>query len=1315
MDNNDPLPSTTKTYNLSADVEPFVPRQYQQPLTNCETTASFLQPPTAAYSEHHQPPIQVVPSYITNCYPFVQDNQYIGYEVPPWGPAYVPAHQQYPSGNVQMSVADVPPYPFAQQHQQYSSVPATKPGRQGRFRQQRENPHRTNKNWVSNKDSAMDAGPARAGYDRVNDFFRRSPRDPNRLPPPQQHQWSTVQESSSFSAASATRGGGVRKGNRSARDQPHYKESQPPAQPQETPKDDTAAPVAENVTAAGKEDAANAGATGRPKTASSQPGARYHTPTLGDFMSHVKTSKKGRPATTPSGAIRATESGEKLLGGSNTTTPRPGSSEKLGNTPRTTNPRSSHTSFSPGFQIRKSDWPTTDKSATKSGENQDAATVWGTATKPKSFADIIKSKPPKAMDLIVPPSGIEEAASESKSGHSFRYSKHLETRNVQNVSVPAEAADASVHDYSVGQDARNPQVLHKGVSSSSSFSVDVKNLTLRRGRGFAARSKTSRTNMYSVNDADVTPRVPYPLSSDNKQDGSITERQTASTAGKDSQWVAYNAAGFLSDRSVSSTGCNRADRGGRFNCARKADKLGPTEVGVSQSSCHSCKCEPTTMPMDGCGLEAGCSPHPMCGKPTETRKWNPNAKGAKPGCCSASPDSLKTKACCTPRAPSAKPAAAAAAADCEIPNAKQTTRCEKRQSVKLDIDPQKAARRNNMLVNEKTAAMKQLRTCASNDDQQDKSVINAETVKKKKKSAKEKNLTKRFNLDCVQGKMMLLTPEVYAKFMANGAKNSNNNNSKKPKGGATSLHDCNEYPELGSSKTQPPKKSSKGAKGCENDENDAEWSDIDSDGDHEDEGPSPDEAKPKRRHQGDKLPLSYAAWTELNHSHLADKPSAAGLSYSAVLKQRTVVPDTAQYLNADNGGAGVSGAPGTLSTTKSKKKKKHPSAVPCDETAAGNKAAAPAKKAKPKLNAAIELDFAQILNAMEAKKKTSKKQRISFPVAGRLHGRETKGKGFSGVANMLDSTAPLRRRGKEREVPLKKHHSALKKIILKEREEKRKAREKEEQRRKRLLSGSSVSDNDGNVSPDSAWETQGSVSSAAQSLVDGEEGRSVPLPLVPKLFLHSRRFREYCNHVLKPEIDKVVTVLLQDLIRFHNRLYHKDPLKAKSRRRIVLGLREVTKHLKLRKLKCVILAPNLDRIKSKGGLDDAIDTILKLAMEQNIPCVFALGRKPLGRVCYKQVPVSCVGIFNYSGSEKNYHYLMELLATAQEEYKERLSSYEDEATPTSSHPPEADTATATFSLPSQADLFNFRHVQQESVAAASTTLSSANSPSSEQP
>lgn len=82
-----------------------------------------------------------------------------------------------------------------------------------------------------------------------------------------------------------------------------------------------------------------------------------------------------------------------------------------------------------------------------------------------------------------------------------------------------------------------------------------------------------------------------------------------------------------------------------------------------------------------------------------------------------------------------------------------------------------------------------------------------------------------------------------------------------------------------------------------------------------------------------------------------------------------------------------------------------------------------------------------------------------------------------------------------------------------------------------------------------------------------------------------------------------------------------------------MGIREVTKHLKLQKIKCVVLAPNCEKIQAKGGLDEAINRIIQHSMEQNVPFVFALGRRALGRAVNKLVPISVIGIFDYSGAE----------------------------------------------------------------------------------
>ena len=74
----------------------------------------------------------------------------------------------------------------------------------------------------------------------------------------------------------------------------------------------------------------------------------------------------------------------------------------------------------------------------------------------------------------------------------------------------------------------------------------------------------------------------------------------------------------------------------------------------------------------------------------------------------------------------------------------------------------------------------------------------------------------------------------------------------------------------------------------------------------------------------------------------------------------------------------------------------------------------------------------------------------------------------------------------------------------------------------------------------------------------------------------------YCSQVLSKDVDECVTTLLKELVRFQDRLYQKDPMKARMKRRLVMGLREVLKHLKLRKVKCVVISPNCERSQSKG-------------------------------------------------------------------------------------------------------------------------------------
>ncbi|XP_040015569.1 selenocysteine insertion sequence-binding protein 2-like isoform X1 [Xiphias gladius] len=353
------------------------------------------------------------------------------------------------------------------------------------------------------------------------------------------------------------------------------------------------------------------------------------------------------------------------------------------------------------------------------------------------------------------------------------------------------------------------------------------------------------------------------------------------------------------------------------------------------------------------------------------------------------------------------------------------------------------------------------------------------------------------------------------------------------------------------------------------------------------------------------------------------------------------------------------------------------------------------KAAGKKSKTSVELDLGDMLAALEKHQQAMKARQLtntkplsftvgtttpfhssgSTNVPSMLKGHQQP---YSAPHNALDSTAPRVKRGKEREIPKVKRPTALKKIILKEREGKKgKASVEQESSGQEEHGDECLHFTDDLTREPASQEENGlsvpsdaSLSPASQnspySITPVSQGSpassGIGSPMASNAItkIHSRRFREYCNQVLSKEIDESVTLLLQELVRFQERVYQKDPTKAKSKRRLVMGLREVTKHMKLHKIKCVIISPNCEKIQAKGGLDEALYNVIAMAREQEIPFVFALGRKALGRCVNKLVPVSVVGIFNYSGAEGLFNRLVSLTEEARKAYKDMVSALEQE-------------------------------------------------------
>lgn len=72
--------------------------------------------------------------------------------------------------------------------------------------------------------------------------------------------------------------------------------------------------------------------------------------------------------------------------------------------------------------------------------------------------------------------------------------------------------------------------------------------------------------------------------------------------------------------------------------------------------------------------------------------------------------------------------------------------------------------------------------------------------------------------------------------------------------------------------------------------------------------------------------------------------------------------------------------------------------------------------------------------------------------------------------------------------------------------------------------------------------------------------------------------------MLSQELDTAVAALMTDIVKYQDRMYFNDPIKAHAKRRFVIGFREVNKYLGLKKLKLIIVAPDLEKVSAKGTI-----------------------------------------------------------------------------------------------------------------------------------
>ncbi|KAI4491827.1 hypothetical protein M0804_003219 [Polistes exclamans] len=133
---------------------------------------------------------------------------------------------------------------------------------------------------------------------------------------------------------------------------------------------------------------------------------------------------------------------------------------------------------------------------------------------------------------------------------------------------------------------------------------------------------------------------------------------------------------------------------------------------------------------------------------------------------------------------------------------------------------------------------------------------------------------------------------------------------------------------------------------------------------------------------------------------------------------------------------------------------------------------------------------------------------------------------------------------------------------------------------------------------------------------------------------YSKNFREYCNNLVTLSLNESLDKFLSEIRRLQSKLYGRDKNKGKYKRRYYSGLKEVQKHVILKKVRFVVIAPDIEKIMSAGGLNEEVDKLLEMCRKNKTVYCFGLRRRKLGYYAHGNGFVSCIGISNYANAEK---------------------------------------------------------------------------------
>uniref|UniRef100_A0A182LWY9 Ribosomal protein eL8/eL30/eS12/Gadd45 domain-containing protein n=1 Tax=Anopheles culicifacies TaxID=139723 RepID=A0A182LWY9_9DIPT len=152
----------------------------------------------------------------------------------------------------------------------------------------------------------------------------------------------------------------------------------------------------------------------------------------------------------------------------------------------------------------------------------------------------------------------------------------------------------------------------------------------------------------------------------------------------------------------------------------------------------------------------------------------------------------------------------------------------------------------------------------------------------------------------------------------------------------------------------------------------------------------------------------------------------------------------------------------------------------------------------------------------------------------------------------------------------------------------------------------------------------------------------------PTALRHSRNFRPYCDHFISDELRELAEDVVVKLFNFQTKAYAKNPIKAVANKRFVVGFNEVLKLLELRKLRLVLIAPDLE---PNETIDQMVSNVKMLCRQSQVPYLFALKRRKIGFHLLKKAPISCVGVLSYAGCEDTVKQILSVVEQERESYR----------------------------------------------------------------